>query len=535
MLLKEYISSFIKNFWWNNVFWIIWTPNIELVEEINKTQKFIQNVHEVNCVYSAMWWYLANKKVHFVIVTSWVWVTNLLTWLKEAYLSNIPLFLISTNNNCKYYWLWNHHDSSTLYDWVDTVWLTKDSTCFSIHWIDSNSVVWLMDKAYHNCLKYKKPVHISISKNLFNEDIKDLWLNFLYNQSIKVIHSYDKSDILNEFLKKISFPIIITSDWVDLYNFSNFINNNNIIFFNSFSNIQFLNNSLCHFWNFEYIKNNYFTKVSNNIDLLIFLWNDLNKYFLDPYLNEIKGKKILHISESVVDKCNFLWNNYFFIESDPNVFFEIFDNLNINISYDINFIKKYKSIIHKNYNNIYDSNIFYNFLNSFNSTILNGSSIFIDVGSVLHYTWLFLNPINKVDIFYPSSFLNMWTSYKWIWYSFYNKKRTYIFIWDWSFYMNMWEILICKEYDLNVTFIILNNKWYSSPLYMKYLSSIDIESNFCRYNHGFDFNIFSSSLWINYYLINEKENISDVLNNVYISEWVNIMEIKTNFNDNMPM
>lgn len=530
MLLKEYISNFIKNFWWDTVFWIIWTPNVPLFDYLDKNLKVIQNTHENNCVYSAIWWYLYTWKIHFVVVTSWVWVTNLITALTDAYLTNIPVFIISTNSNTKYYWLWNHHDSSSINDWIDTVSLTKSCTCFSALWSHPNSISKMFLKAYNFALENKKPVHISISKNLFDEDIK--FLNFPNYLSSSSSISYDFSLELINIFKKSKYPIIVTSNLVDNSIFSKFIDNSNIIFLNTLTNVSLNNKSEYFIWNYEYVKNDSYNKILDKLDLVVFLWNKLDKYFIDLDFNELSNKTILHISNNSLDRSFLFWNNYFFINTNVNSFISFLDN-NLNKKYyNYDFILKYKSAISLSYDNDYKDNLFYNFLKYFNLFAPNDSSVFIDVGSVLNYCSLFLSPINKVYVNFSSSFFNMWNSYKSIWYSFYNKNNNFIFIWDWSFYMNLWEILTAIENNINLTFVILNNNWYSSPLYMKYWNDI-WKDKFCRYSNWISLLEFSKSLNIKYFLLTDKSQLTNLILDWNL--WVNIVEIKSDFNDRMPL
>ena len=477
-------------------------------------------------VFILLGWYLATKKIHFVVVTSWVWVTNLITSLTDAYLNKIPLFLISTNSNTKYYWLWNHHDSSTLDDWIDTVWLTKYCTCFSVLGSHPNSIAKLFFKAYNYAIENSMPVHISISKNLFNEEVKfEEYYNVINNSFINNNQDLLLSKSIYEILNSSNYPLIITSNKVDEKLFSKFIMKNNIIFLNTLNNVSL---------NYEYVKNNTYNKIIKKLDLVIFLWNKLDKYLIDNDFKSLNYKYIIHVSDNILDQSYLFWKKYFFIKTDINSFISTVSN-NLNKKYyDINFVTKYKSLVKASYHNDYKNNIFYNFINKVNLLIPFWSSIFIDVGSVLNYSSLFLSPISKSYVNFPSSFFNMGSSYKSIWYSFYNKNPNLIFIWDGSFYMNMWEIITAVENDLNLTFVILNNNWYSSPLFMKYW--VDLSDNkFCKYSKWLDYADFSKSIKVDYFLIDDCMKIDEVFEQIIIKQWVKILEIKALFSDKMPI
>lgn len=535
MQLKEFISDFIEKYGWKKVFWIVGTPNIDLVEFIYKKWFFVQNTHEVNSIYSAMGGFLATKKIHFVIVTSWVWITHTITALTEAYLSNIPLFLISTNSHTQFYGLWNHHDSSTLDDWIDTVWITKSCTCFSILWSHPDSIGNLFFKAYNYALEKHKPVHISISKNLLNEEIKiDGYYNLINDFISYKIQNKKLPNIIYNLLNTTKFPLIITSHQVEEKIFSNFIKKTKIVFLNTLWNVSLLNESEYFLWNYEYVKNNTYNKMLDKFDLIIFLWNTLNKYLIDDDFSSLNKKYILHISHESMDQSYIFWKNYFFIKSDMNeVLLDLTDNIK-KTYYNLESIKKYKDIINISYKNKYKNDIFSNFVWKFNLLAPKNSSIFIDVGSVLNYSALFLSPVNKVFVNFPSSFFNMGTAYKAVWYSFYNIQHNFIFIWDGSFYMNMWEIITAIENNLNLTFVILNNNWHWWPLFMKYLNELPV-SKFCQYSKWLDFSIFSQSIGVDYFFIDKSDQIEDVLWSIFKKTGVKILEIKSLFTNNMPV
>jgi len=98
--------------------------------------------------------------------------------------------------------------------------------------------------------------------------------------------------------------------------------------------------------------------------------------------------------------------------------------------------------------------------------------------------------------------------------------------------MSLWEILTAIENNLNLTFVILNNNWYSSPLYMKYWNDI-WKDKFCKYSNWIDLFEFSKSLNIKYFLLTNKTELSNLV--IDWNLWVNILEIKWNFNDKMPL
>ena len=403
MLLKQYICDFIKSCQINNVFWVAWTMNIEIASELDKSFHFIQNVHEANCVYSAIWWYLATQKIHFVLVISWPWVSNLMTALWDAYMSKIPIFLLSIAGNSDHYWLWNHHSVSSLQDWVDTTSMTETCTCFSILWLNENNVSSLLPKAYNYALEYKQPVHISIPGNLLDKKItlENVTNNFLeYDWNKKSIFRNLELDNLVSILYTSKNPIIITSFSVDNKIQKKFIKKLRIIFANTMKNINFFCNSPYCLWNFEYIKSNKYIKIEEKSDLLIFLWNSLNKYFLGNE-NFYRQKTIIHISESILDRSYAMWDRYFFINSNINDSL-IYLSKKINKKfYNLNFLKNYSLAINKKNNRDYRKDLFANFLFIFNKIVPEKSSLFVDVWFVNNYVNMFLKPKKNIEVFLP--------------------------------------------------------------------------------------------------------------------------------------
>jgi len=88
------------------------------------------------------------------------------------------------------------------------------------------------------------PVHISISKNLFNEEVKfEEYYNVINNSFINNNQDLLLSKSIYEILNSSNYPLIITSNKVDEKLFSKFIMKNNIIFLNTLNNVSLYNES----------------------------------------------------------------------------------------------------------------------------------------------------------------------------------------------------------------------------------------------------------------------------------------------------
>ena len=119
----------------------------------------------------------------------------------------------------------------------------------------------------------------------------------------------------------------------------------------------------------------------------------------------------------------------------------------------------------------------------------------------------------------------MWQASKIIGYSFYNRENpNFIFIWDGSFFMNMFDIKTAVEQDLNINFIVFNNMWYRSLIDKD--NKYDFKNNFCKYKKVFSFKYLSQALWVNYYDIKNIRDIRKKLKDIDFYGWVNLIEIK---------
>jgi thiamine pyrophosphate-dependent acetolactate synthase large subunit-like protein len=226
MILSTYIADFIDTLWWEYVFWVCGIPNVPIYEELQKKNiKVTQNTHEAFSIFSCIWAYYYTKKIHFAVVTAGPGVTNTITPLSEAYISNTPVFLISINSDSDFYATWEKHDSSSWDLGVDTISLTKDITCFSAVWLSAKNTILLLERAYKVCMSKSKPVHVSLPRDFLTQDIwtppniktlwdkNNLWLDAYYkiserfttlwkdiNNSLFVINTDDNVDEILETL-----------------------------------------------------------------------------------------------------------------------------------------------------------------------------------------------------------------------------------------------------------------------------------------------------------------------------------------------
>jgi len=543
MILSKYIAEFIDTLWWEYVFGVCGIPNLPIYEELHKRNvKLTQNTHEAFSIFSCIWAYNYTKKIHFSVVTAWPWVTNTITPLSEAFISNIPVFLISINSDSDFYATGEKHDSSSWDLWVDTVSLTKDITCFSAVWLSAKNTILLLERAYKLCISKSKPVHVSLPRDFLTQDI---WTP-PETPSIREKNkqwtdiSYSISQQFSWLWKTFDNSLFVINTDEDISEILEALEKKNIFLANTSKSIWNIEHIPSCVWSFEYVQSITTIKVLKNINTIVVLGWEVNRHFFQN-IEQLQWKEIIHITDCIENTENIQNNKnhsfrYNWIIGDVKIlWWEIAKNLPIS-KHPKEAIEKLIQAWKKHYHVKFQNNINYQLFQSLNTIIPENSSLFIGVWWAHNYANTFLAPLNKINTFIPSRFFNMWHCMKVIWYAHYNKSPNFVIMGDWNYYMNGNDILTAVEKKLNINFFILNNKWYSSLSSWRdeYLWEIK-STDYNNYNNGALFEKIAESMGCCYLKISQITDINTQLENIDLYNWINIIEVVSDFNESIPL
>ena len=540
MLLSRFITDTIKTNGPKYVFGISGISNLSLYESLEKEVACIQNVHEAHSVYSSMWGYLATKQVHFCIVTAWPGLTNCITPLADAYNSHIPLVLISINNSTDTYGLGDYHDSSFVWG-IDTVGITKDITAMSTLATSATNAAYMIEKAYVEASTTWKPTHISIPKNLLDEEVKSgiipkqLWPFPLKERAVNLSDT-SLWDIFVEKVQSAKLPFLVhLPNAVDNNTLEKFLQKTNIVFANTMNNLGTLSDSPYCLGCFEYIRNTQVEKIFSKSDVIIFIGDEIRMYYTRD-INDFVHKTVIHISEKP-ESYSQIFRNYIHICATPEAVLNYAGERIGNIGMWEELLTKLHDSVANSYEKKYHNNLMYRFFIDSNACIPQDSSIFVSVGWVNNFANVFLRTKEKTDVFMSSNFFNMGQSMKIIGYAAYNRSTpNFLFIGDGNFYMNGLDIITAVEQEMNINVVIFNNSWYSSlirfgeeTLWQKY------QNTFGKYKRGLHMETFSESLGVPYYHVSKPSDIPKMYKDIDICNGVNIIEVTLDFDTEIPL
>ena len=212
--MKSVASILVSNFrrWKiNHVFGIPGKPVVPLLMELDKQDiNFILSKHESGAGYAAAGYSLMNKKIGIAIGTSGPGGTNLLTAAGQAKAYHIPVLFITgqqaTNDSGKAL-----GQDSTIFG-TDLVKMFEPVTKFSVRIERADQFkIYLqhaLEKAYWGV---KGPVHLSIPFDILNEQIEEFELEFPNNISQMI------TSRLDEFINKLNNakkPVILAGKGV---------------------------------------------------------------------------------------------------------------------------------------------------------------------------------------------------------------------------------------------------------------------------------------------------------------------------------
>jgi len=515
MKISDIIIEYIKSKWVERIYWLSWKYNESLyISAENNKLDIIQNIHENNSVFFASWDYEATKNINFVFVTEWPWITNLITSTACSFIDNIPLLIISINNSTYSYWLWTHHDcSSSFKDWIDIVWIMKEVTSYSLMVNDSNSLLFILNKAYNIALMDNKPVHISIPENFLDLEINS---NLLFDFKKIYIDDFKWSfEWISKFFNNSDNPLFITWNNIDSDIFIDFIKNTNSLYANVIWNHNLYLNIKNYIWMIDIVYSKYIDKILDKVDIIFILNSALNNFTISWYYNKFKSKKIIHISSDKNDISFLSLDDYSFINSDSNLLLaELRNNTNKKWNYNLGVVDKLYSFYNDSFLQLVDEQWYLKFFNILNSTFKENDVIYISVWWLHNYGWLYLRPDNKIKVYFPWRFFSLWTSMRSCWYSLASDKRVFLLIGDWDFIMNWLDVSVILEKKVNLNIILFNNNWYKS------LNGRDYNNFWNKYN----FKKICEWFGINYQKT-DIENLWNLIDNLD-KTWINLIEYK---------
>lgn len=516
MILCEFIINFIKNKRVKRVYWLSSKYNEKLFIEAEKSWlEIIQNIHENNSVFFASWDYESTSNINYVFVTKWPWVTNLITAAACSYIDNIPVIIISVNNQSYNYWLGTHHDSSTsTNDGIDIVGLMKGVTAYSILLIDPNSINETLNKAYNIALNTKKPVHISIPEDFLTRNIDNINFNKSLLETKKMDLSLDELSDIKESISKSKYPLIILWNWIERKSFLDFIKKYNLFYTTLISNNNLIIDSKYYIWNLDLVNSEYISNIIKKSDLVLIINSNFNKFTMSWYFQELKLKKIIHISSNSNDISNLSISNYSFINWNSNALFKNIDS-SIKPKWD-----KEKKLIDKLYIYYkktflikYSKDKYFDFFNVINNCLAKWDILYISVGWLHKYAWMLLRLKDWVKAFFPWAFFSLWTSMRAGWYCLTTNNRVFLLIWDWDFIMNWVDSFILNNKKISLNIILYNNNWYKS------LNDESYNEFWTKLN----FKKISEWLWLNYYYSDSPSSLEKQIKKVK-KVWVNLIE-----------
>ncbi|MBI6871761.1 thiamine pyrophosphate-binding protein [Clostridium aciditolerans] len=201
----------LKRWGINHVFGIPGKPVVPLIIELDKQDiNFILNKHECGSGYAAAGYSLMNKKLGVAIGTSGPGGTNLLTAAGQAKAYHIPVLFITGQQNMNDVGKALGQDS-TIFG-TDLVKMFEPVTKFSVRIERADQFKRYLQHALEKaCFGVKGPVHLSIPSDILNEQIEEFELELPNN--IPQINS----SRLDEFIDKLNnakTPVILAGKGV---------------------------------------------------------------------------------------------------------------------------------------------------------------------------------------------------------------------------------------------------------------------------------------------------------------------------------
>lgn len=521
---RDFIACFIKEVWIQEVFWIPWTNSLKLLDSLDsKWITFISNIHENNSLFILLWKYLFKNEVNFVIDIWWPWITNSITWISSLYMENVPCVILWISWNSGMYWLWDHHDSSSI-TWVNTLKMLSSCTCLSEKIFSIDSLAWILLKSYLKSKETSKPVFLDISEDVLEEDVGDFFdfSAILWKCNFKENYTHDYTRELQIELKSPLFLIWKVSDSTKL---SKILSDKWYFFIITPGNKEICFNSKFFLWYASYVKQ---LRISWTIDLfseIVCLWDNIEGFHLEPLKEKMKHKHIYHIGDSASNSRYGLWKNYKFnivedvlacIRSLELCNNKIYEALSNKITFINNLInEKQKSVINKYYS-------FYDVLNNYTPT---DSIYFISAGQSNINGFRYFRPLNQwVYIAYPWIFFSMWSSLASIWYALGSWKSVNTILGEWEFLMNWNEVLTAKNLGVNMNIFIFNNGGFKSLKDISIKKGLAHQNNWIFDSIDVNFKYLCKSYGINYVELTDFGMLKNIILNK--NTWINMIEIK---------
>lgn len=499
---------------------------LELYDELYK-QKDIKHIlvrHEQSAVHAAEGYARATGKCGIVLVTSGPGATNTITGITNAYLDGYPLVVITGQVS-------QNLIGKDAFQEANICDMTKSCTKKSFQINDINNLQSTFYEAFEIANSGKKgPVVIDITKDIF---CKNAEFNKSFNTQ-ETVKSIDKisvskiADIINHSKR----PVIITGGGVNhsqaCEELKYFINSTNIPVVSTMMGLGAFNQQDRHYLGMIGIFGN---NAANNLikksDLIISLGARLNDRITCMFDSEDLSSKLIQIDINEKEISRVLTPKESIVCDIKDLLPILMTSVNADFSDWLRQAQDFKIL---NKTAIKSSNMIHSFeiIRTLDKITENKDIIFTsEVGQ--HQLWaiqnLHLNPDRKILLSGGAGTMGFGLPAA-IGAAIANPKRPVVCITgDGSFQMSLHELATCKDYNLNIKILILNNG---------YLGMVrQLQQNKCegRYSQtkisNPDFVTLAQSYGIKSCEVHSSTDIENALNKAFSTDETYIIDFKT--------
>lgn len=514
--VSDYLADFIHENTSKDVFGVVGGTIENIINSLKKNNiNFINSMSENAGLMMALGYQKASSKIVTFIATAGPGSANSANGLLLASKENGKILVITTQHKQENFGKNAGQDTSPFSN--DSYEMLKSSTCYSRLITNENQIKYILNEAINYINEYNSPAHISIPIDILLKEIEYDDVTKINNQDDKINNNNIILEIV-EKLKKNSCIILGKRS----FGFMNEINK--IIDYLNIDTYTTPTGKSCVDYRNKNFKGTIGTagNVQNDVfkayDNIIFIGEELSDHATDGWSKNIINKKLTVLDNN---KYNLLKkiDNYSIISVTNIDFKNILKNIEPKnkIKESENKIKESENIDDFYYNNN-ELNI-PNSMTKIRKKILNNSVCFFDVGSTFLWgihTWK--NIKNNHETFFTSlesgsmtSAINMAIGY-----SFFNKNiPVVLFTGDGSMLMNSHELLLVKNYNLNILIFVMNDGEYGVVKHGQTLNKSFLVGNKLG---KFDFSIYADFIGLDSFTIKKLEEFDKI----------NILQIQKN-------